>query len=205
MPRRLAVLVSTLAAALAAQGALAADDDFIRKGLYVSFGGNYGWDVLVGQNLNESLALVPPNDIDVTGSWGMNLRGGYRWCPYFATELQVEHLLSFSIFNDKFITATANMKFIAPFQYLQPYALFGLGPSYAKLVDDTSIALRFGGGLDYALGRHWSVNVEMTYVMPFNEGVVDNEALQAMATPPGTLTLDELDYVALNFGFSYRF
>jgi len=180
---RFAATVLTAVLAGWASSASAADTEFGRSGPYLGGGGIYAF---------ESFNV---DDYSPDGSWGYELKGGYRFNEWFALEVDWEHLLSFddsdySNGETKQYLASVNGK-VYPFHgIIQPYALVGVG--YSNVNDthlinkdaDTGVGFLFAGGVDIYVHRNFGFYAQAGYILP-----------------------TETDYgaIPINFGLFYRF
>jgi hypothetical protein len=78
-------------------------------------------------------------------------------------------------------TLSADVRFIIPTRYVQPYALVGLGPSFTNVVrwngaqntplqNSVSGAIPMAVGLATQLSKHWGVSAEAGYQRSFGGG-----------------------------------
>ncbi len=148
-------------------------------------------------------------------SSGVDLRLGWRWNRWVATELRYEWLegfdstgpvpglnvpgLDLSRGGVELDTHQVMLsgKFYPCEGRLQPYATLGLGalivntelraPQFAKPFRiDAGFASRLGAGLDFALSRHWVLNFEGAYLL-------------------GTGAVERERYGSIGLGLRYRF
>ena len=166
----LRVGLAFLFVSLALQTARADDPDFGRSGAYIGVGASRT------ANLVEAFLDGTPvlEDIDVSNSWGVNTRLGYRLTSWFALEAEYEWLDRMNASLDgvhvgslQMQSATANLRFIVPLRRFQPYFLLGAGaifidvdtPFSTLTVDHSAFAGRVGLGLDVYLTENVLVNV----------------------------------------------
>jgi len=172
-----------LALSLAASGAFA--QDYARTGAYAQLNGVASFDNFDG---------VPSSAFGT--AIGVSGRLGYRFDPRFAVEGQVEYTGDFVDCCSVDLTGTLvtlNGKFFVMQEQLQPYLLAGIGGAFANAdapgfgsFDDSSFALKFGGGLDFYLNERFGLTLEAAYNI-------------------GTGDLDDFSYTGLGWGAFYRF
>jgi len=161
---RLAATVSAAVLVGWATCAMALDDEYGRSGPYLGAGGLYAFEDFSGS----------PSATTPDGSWGYDLKGGYRFNEYFALEVGWQHMVSFDdpAGDTELWMVAANGKVYPFYGIIQPYALFGLGfcgvddSRAASSRDTTGFGMRFGGGLDVYITRNWAVSVEAGYFLP---------------------------------------
>ncbi|MFN2375022.1 MAG: outer membrane beta-barrel protein [Candidatus Binatia bacterium] len=127
------------------------------------------------------------------GSWGYNLRGGYRFNGYFALEIDWEQYVGFNhSTGDSDIWLIGLGGIFYPFQgIVQPFLGVGLGwssveDSRAPAEDDDGIAMLFDAGLDVYITRNWALTTSVGYYLP-------------------TSGVSNYDAIPLRFGVMYRF
>jgi len=152
------------------------ESPFHREGFYFGIAGAYLFDQGLGNYLEDAFDEVigaynlgrvdpssPVKSIDVSSgsSVGINARGGYRFLPWLAAELQLEYVppieADVQVFNSslqtipgqtfqrvvdtlreemqsthELFTSTINLKFLFPMGRIQPYALGGAGLVYSQ-------------------------------------------------------------------------
>jgi hypothetical protein len=180
---RVAAAVS--AAVLAGWAAVAsAQDEFGRSGPYIGAGGVYAWE-----NFSGSASATTPDD-----SWGYDIKGGYRFNPWFALEANWQQYVGFDdpAGDTDIWMAALNFKLFPLHGRIQPFA--SVGPGWSATNDDRAassrdsngFAVRFDGGLDVYLARNWAFTMAAGYVLQ---------------------TSGRSDYgvVPLSFGVIYRF
>ncbi len=139
---------------------------------------------------------------NVDESFGFGARLGYRFHPHLAAELHSEWIEGFDLqqfpgdhSEIRTWTTTANGKLYFGHARLQPYVLAGLGLQRAWVrnptpggvnFDDVVFVGRFGGGIDYQIDSHLSLNLESSYLMPTGD-------------------LDDYDTVSIGLGLLFRF
>jgi len=161
--------------------------DFARNGVYLGVAGTYAFE-----NFDT------PGSLDADDTLGLNARLGYRLHPYVSAELEFEWLEGFDLnvagAEVEAWALTANAKGHLMTGRIQPFLLVGLGIMQAE-IDGAGVfgdpkqegfAARFGGGVDVYATENFVVSVGADYVLPTGD-------------------LDGLDYVALQWGFQYRF
>jgi opacity protein-like surface antigen len=160
------------------------ESPFHRQGFYAGLAGTYAFDQGLSNYLEDTFteltdawnarrgtdpsvpALTSPiknNDVNASGSVGVNARVGYRMRPWFAGELQVEYVpplyTEVEIENKtlgttgtsaatqvaivetmpsrhELVTATANARIFFPTGRVQPYMLGGMGFVYSQTTGD---------------------------------------------------------------------
>lgn len=202
LPASLAVLVVCLALGLAQSEARADDDpDFARPGVYIGVGASRS------ANLVEAFLDGTPvlEDIDVSNSWGVNARLGYRVGSWFAVEAEYEWLDPFNArLNGVDIgtlgiqSATVNLRFIGPFGRFQPYFLLGAGAAFFSVddtpftdqlsVDDSAFAGRLGLGIDVYLIESLYLNVGAEAILSPAEVKLNTGTFEVSETGLGGIT-----------------
>lgn len=203
-----------------ATSALAADDGFARKGLYIAAGGSYGIESIDASPLATLLTTTLSSD----NSWGLNVRAGNRLESWLAFELQYEWMDGFDIDQSTGSVAlpgpgtvavyepdifTVNAKFFLPFWRAQPYLLVGGGIATYDLVvsggintlsrSSSGFAFRAGAGVDAYITRHLVCFAEATYV-------INSDSPTWPATGTSTApTINDLYYASISAGLAYRF
>ncbi len=187
----------SVAVLLLTVGWASADDDdeetgFQRPGWYVGAGGTYAV---------EDFSNTGAQNFDDSG--GVFGYVGYRYNPYFATDLLFEWIDEFDDSMSKFdrvYSITVNGKLylpldelLPPLERVQPYVLGGFGllsrrEKFAGGVDDTEgrFTGRLGGGVDFYITDKLVLTGSAAYMLP-------------------TAGLDDLNFVSLGFGIQYRF
>lgn len=169
-------------AVLGSGSVASAAGEFGRSGPYLGAGGLYAIE-----NFDESAPIT-----DVENSWGYNLRGGYRFNEFFALELNWDHMLAFDIDpgtgDADFWVISASGKGYLTDGPIQPFlgAGLGYGSASAGTADETALAVRAAGGIDFYFSRNWAVTAEAGYIV-------------------GTGSLSDFDAVPLSVGVLYRF
>lgn len=197
-------------AVLFAAGVARAEDepDFGRSGAYVGVGASYN------VNLVEAFLDGTPilENIDVSNSWGVNTRLGYRVASWFAVEAEYEwldrmnaRLGGVDVGSLQVQSATANLRLVGPFGRFQPYLLLGAGALFSDVntsfnqltVDHTAFAGRIGLGLDIYLTQNLYLNAGA-------EGVLS--PAEVKLTAPGiSVSENGLGYVTIQAGLGWRF
>ncbi|GJL65634.1 MAG: hypothetical protein NPIRA05_06050 [Nitrospirales bacterium] len=167
--------------------------EFARNGFYIGAGGIYAIE-----NFSRTGAL------SFDDSLGFNLRVGYRLHPHIAIEAEGERTMGFDAKQFKgdveTWTATLNSKFFALTGRIQPYGLLGVGAMNATtdgfLVfvnsngstsrNETDVAFRYGGGVDFYLTKNWVIDIEGAYVDPRGD-------------------INSINYISVGGGLQYRF
>lgn len=193
------------------------EDDFGRSGFYIGLGGALTHLMDADRRLEDEFEGVfsdelPPDhsvEADAKTSFGLNGRGGYRFHPHFAAELEVDWHSPFDVEflvgteeQDRIelepLVFTANTKGYLFKDRFQPYAVLGIGLMTAELqfkrrdgslVEDerfTGFAARFGGGADLYITEHIVLNAEIRYVLP-------------------TGAVESFDMLSFGWGLQYRF
>jgi opacity protein-like surface antigen len=175
--------------------------DYARLGPYVGLGLTYTIPTFSLGSVEDLTGI----DLDTSSTLGFDARGGYRFHPNFAAELDVQYYSNFTIqalgvdlIDVDGWSLSGNLKGYPLLGRFQPYGLFGLGvyQLHASLAtpffDDasktaTDFALRFGGGMDFYINRNWVLTFEVSYVYP------------------PTSALNDFSVVPLVFGAQYRF
>lgn len=208
------LLVCAAPLSAAAQGE--ADEEWFANGWYVGLGGMYGVEFRADEAMGPMVEAPLGAGIgaSVDDSPGFASRLGWRQSSWLAAELQLDYLAGFDVraqgidwLSYRLLVMTVNAKFAAPMLgRLQPYGVVGVGLSkswidtsfaldgaYAAMPnlqppDDGAVgaAVRGGIGFDLYIAHGVALTTEASYVFPTG----DNE---------------KLDYLALEFGFSYSF
>lgn len=161
----------------------AAQADYARSGPYAA---------ALGVGAIETFDHTGPFDFSDGG--GFNIRGGWRFLPRLAAEMQFEYVAGFS---DQGIDIDIwnlmwNAKAFLLTDRWQPYALFGLGVAEANAdgpggsIDDHDFAIRVGGGLDFYVNEHVALTVESAWIKPTDD-------------------IKDVNYVTIGGGIQYRF
>ncbi len=184
-------------------------EDFARAGPYVGVGGSYVTDTFES-DLEDALdGVFPGVSVDIEESGGLNAVAGYRLLSFLAAELEYEWISEFDIALNGTKAATieahsltANLKWIAPIQRVQPYFLTGLGFTHAKLEDKlgfglskstTDFAGRLGVGIDVYLTSHVLLTAGANAVLTTTDFSVAGQKI------------DPIFYVGGQAGVQYRF
>lgn len=201
--------VAVFAVLLAASAARAdGEPDFTRSGAYLGVGASYN------VNLVEAFLDGTPilEDIDVSNSWGVNTRLGYRVGSWFALEAEYEwldrmnaRLAGVDVGSLQVQSATVNLRLIGPFARFQPYLLLGAGALFSDVntpfnqltVDHSAFAGRIGVGLDVYLTQNLYLNAGA-------EGVLSPAEVKLNV---GGINESEhgLGYVTIQAGLGWRF
>lgn len=155
-------------------------DDYSRAGWYA--GGNFAQ----GFNfITEVIDTKTGSKIDTEDTWGLNLRGGYRFNSWLAVEGIYEFMEGFETQSLLGSTTTRTStfmigpKFVLPFWRTQPYLGIGLGTQHGEFkyqvnsirdIDrngsksDWSLAMRPALGLDFYITEQIVANLELAGV-----------------------------------------
>lgn len=168
-------------------------------------------------------SVHPDCNTALDNSFGLNIRGGYRFNRWVSVEGQFEWIHGYTEknpFSDapnaraQGIAYSANARVYALEGRIQPYGLAGFGglSSWLTNVDCAAVGLRpgctdtynsvigrFGGGVDGYLTKHIALTAEFTYV-------VASEA-SAYNSWWGSVTDSNIDpnYMSFSWGLMYRF
>jgi hypothetical protein len=155
--------------------AAAGDEPFGRKGLYVAAGAAYGI---------ESMERVSGAGLDISDSWGIDARVGYRIAPHAAVEINSQYYTDFNV-NSKAgadvgsidgYVLTANGKIYPATGRVQPYAVLGVGFSafhgLGRDWSDVDPVLRLGGGVDLYIIKQLAAYVELSGSLPVSDDLV---------------------------------
>lgn len=182
--------------------------DFSRDGWYAGLNYAQGFNFIT-----EAIDTRTGGKLDTKGTWGFDMRGGYRFFSWFALEANYEYMNAFK--TDGFLgstdirssTITVGPKFLLPFWRVQPYFLLGFGAQHANLdfnsdrpllIDDGSGggwngAIRPALGLDIYATPHLVVNVELASVLV--AGKFENKEM----------SFSDPIYLSIGGGLQYRF
>jgi opacity protein-like surface antigen len=197
------VFLGALLVVLALRPGFAAEADEeadpARTGPYAGLGLVYGAPVF---DLEASEQRVGGGSLGDSPSFGLDLRGGYRFHPHFAAEGNFQWVSGMEIeqagqeLGDVSPwTLTANMKAFILTGTFQPYVVGGVGILHVKGDESVDLALpdsttgftgRIGGGADYYLRPDIVLNVELSAVLPAGQ-------------------VSRFRYLPLAFGAQYRF
>ena len=197
--RALTAGLTVLVVCLALGEARADDGGFARPGVYIGVGASRS------ANLVEAFLDGTPvlEDIDVSNSWGVNTRLGYRVASWFAVEAEYEWLDPFNASLDGvhvgtlgIQSATVNLRFIGPFGRFQPYLLLGAGagffsvdtPASGLMVDHSAFAGRIGLGIDVYLVENLYLNVGAEGMLSPAEVKLNTGSFQVSENGLGTVT-----------------
>jgi opacity protein-like surface antigen len=213
-----AVAAFALQAIVCSSVALTADPEaeqgeYSRRGLFAGFAGSYAFETFQDDAESDfQKVTVPSAALTVDDTAGFNGRVGYRCHERFSSEIQFEWLEGFdaqgsatgfgeiATIDFEPIVVTTNTKVHILTGRYQPFLLAGAGAmtADAKLNDkigglglssnqgENAFTMRFGGGIDLYATKNAVVTLEASYVLPVGD-------------------LDSLDYVAIGWGFQYRF
>ena len=197
--RALASGFTVLVVCLALGDARADDTGFARPGVYLGVGASRS------ANLVEAFLDGTPvlEDIDVSNSWGVNARLGYRVASWFAVEAEYEWLDPFNAsLNGAHVgtlgiqSATANLRLIGPFGRFQPYFLLGVGAAFFSVdspfsqltVDHSAFAGRIGLGIDVYLIENLYLNLGAEGVLSPAQVKLNTGSVQVSETGLGGIT-----------------
>jgi opacity protein-like surface antigen len=201
MARRLVLRLglAVLFVSLAVQTARADEPDFARSGPYIGVGASRT------ANLVEAFLDGTPilEDIDISNSWGVNTRLGYRLTSWFALEAEYEwldrmnaSLNGVNVGSLQMQSATANLRLIAPLGRFQPYFLLGAGAIFLNVdtpfnqleVDHSAFAGRVGLGLDVYLTENVLLNVGAEGLLSPAEVKLNTGSVSVSENGIGTVT-----------------
>ena len=204
----LRVCLPVLFVSLALHAARADDPDFGRSGPYIGVGASRT------ANLVEAFLDGTPilENIDVSNSWGVNTRLGYRLTSWFSLEAEYEwldrmnaSLGGVNVGSLQMQSATANLRLIAPLGRFQPYFLLGAGAIFLNVdtpfntlqVDHSAFAGRVGLGLDVYLTENVLLNVGA-------EGLLSPAEVK-LNTGSGSVSENGIGTVTFQAGLGFRF
>jgi hypothetical protein len=188
----------------------ASANEYYDRGAYLILGGLTGFQ-----------QFDAPDEADIGTSLGFELRGGYRFLPYFSAEGQMDFFTGFKLrtgdpeagdFQIDGFNFTANAKAYYPLGRFHPYALVGLGGMYAQLRTDQPVGTvcRPGYWGWWCSGVYGQVDEEFGFVTKFGGGLDiylgDMWAISLDATyvkPYGNI--DMLKYISFNWGVKFEF
>jgi opacity protein-like surface antigen len=198
------------AAALAQEDDEEQKSDFGHTGFYIGVGATLTALLDSKKTFEDELGAPTAVEMDVGDSFGVNGRGGYRFHPHIATELEVEWHSPFTVdyavgevgigkAEWEPLVFTANLKGFLFKSRFQPYGVVGIGVMTGELdIDEdaglglsrsdrmTGFAARFGGGGDLYITKHILLNAEIRYVLP-------------------TCDVNGFDMLSFGWGIQYRF
>ena len=214
------VLVAAPAGAQRSFGDNFRGQDFVNTGGYMVLGGLTGFEVFQadgGQQFDNSLGFV--------------LKGGARFNPYIAAEVEGNFLSGFDTVIDltqipggvppglpPFVgltvdggNITANAVVYFPLGRIQPKAILGVGGMWARLRTTNAVTVVCGGGFYwYCRGAYAQLGSNGGFVMRYGGGadvyIGEDWALTLEASfvqPFGGI--EELRYVNLNWGVRFDF
>lgn len=167
--------------------------DYNRPGFYLGLGPSF-----FAENFEGNIGRLGACD-----TWGFHARAGYRFLDFLAVEGLYEFANDFGDeINDnnryrlQSNVFTANLKAIAPLGRVQPYLGGGVGfmkPNQSRVgvfqnfdFDRFDFTGRVNGGLDFYLTDQISLGADANWVIPTN-------------------TLEDLEYISVNFGGRFIF
>ena len=201
------VILLSVPAAVAQDDQSSSEQDFSSPAFYIGLGGATGIDMAAEDELNSLLEELgyAGAKMDIKSAIGFNAKIGARAGPHVATEVQFEYLPEFDWkvpVGDTSITAlqtsmlavTANLKLFLLTGRIQPFALIGVGGTFAKLSSPilpgsqsfSGYALRGGGGVNVYLTEHIAVSADVSYLFPAGD-------------------TRHLDYLSIGWGLQYKF
>jgi opacity protein-like surface antigen len=200
--RKIIVIVSailTLAIPAAAQ-----DSEFARPGPYFGIGGSAAFYTSIESGIEDMLkALEYAGRVDVDTTVGPDVRGGYRFCPWAALEVQYEFLPNTNLAIGKVRileietrAITGNVKIFLFHGRMQPFLVAGIGGVRQEVEDalnfglsesEWGFAARFGGGFDFYLSKNIALSFDLTYLLPRDE-IMDVDG----------------DYLSIGYGVAFR-
>jgi opacity protein-like surface antigen len=171
--------------------------DYARNGFYLIGAATYAIeDFDIDDELGEAAGPSDSGSSLFDDSWGFNVRGGYRFHPHVAAEVEYDWYDDFLDVDGASLEAwalTANLKLYALTGCIQPYALLGAGMASFDasvdgegLADEEDFVARFGGGVDVYVTENIAITGDASYMMPTGD-------------------LEDLDFVALSLGAMWRF
>ena len=200
------ILLASTAAAEQSGHWFRADDEFNRPGFYVGLNAIYATN-----SFSDDVEDVLNDQVAANNTGGLNVRAGYRFTSWFATEFLYEWTRRFVYTNtpDAHVveqqtdSLIANAKLILPFWRVQPYLNLGIGAQKsviqlrAPLPPERDSAWLFTGrpafGLDFLAMKHLTVNVELAGVLAAQEPNSISDAAK------------NLFYLTVGGGLTYRF
>ena len=195
------VLLSISTAAVAA-GQETREVDNNRRGAYFGIGIAHAWPSFGDQ--------IGDNDGNWHSGLGLNARGGYRFNRYLAAEGNLDFTNRFKAKENiggstlrnaiRTTSSTVNAKAILPLDWIQPYAMGGIGFQAATLQEHVgnvrsketnyNFVGRLAIGIDIMLHKNLGWHVEAAGILPSGGSFG---------------TDDNLNMVILNTGFRYVF
>jgi opacity protein-like surface antigen len=184
------------------------DEDLYRKpGVFLTAMAVYGIPAPQRQLEHDIERKFDTRGADVEGSFGLDLRAGYRLNPRLALEGQFEWLRRLQVESRpsgggekrtediRVSTFTGNAKGYVLTGRIQPYGVLGAGWMFSELKSDgpgssdhdDGFLIRFGGGADFYASEDIALTLEASYVLAPGGGVND------------------LDHVSLSAGLTLRF
>ncbi len=205
---RRARYVFVLLASLALLPTSAGADDFDRDGWYLGLNYAQGFNFV-----QEAVDAISGGDLDSGDTWGLNVRGGYRFFSWLALEVNYEFMDNFTT-NGSFgstdiqsNTITVGPKFLIPTWRIQPYLLLGFGTQGATLdftrafprlygdgrTTDWNPAARPGLAIACYITQNVVANLEVAGVLV--AGKFENQSM----------SLSDPIYLSIGGGLQYRF
>lgn len=194
------------------------DTEFNRKGWYAGMGAAWGKD-LFEEDIEGALKGV----VDVTDTWGLNARLGYRLRRWFAFEVQWEWMDNFQttiadasdteIASFTTHTITANAKILLLRNKVQPYFLLGAGGQYGDFKGQTvavPAAISSSGQVSLPSSSSWDFAGRLGGGVDiyFNKNVLMNVEAAVVGSAgdfgrPGR-EIEDILYLSVGGGFQYR-
>ncbi len=156
------------------------EDETVRPGAFLGVSGVY-----VLENVSNT------NGAQKSNSGGISARVGWRWGPYFATEVQTEWLDDFADLGDDGFLITGNGKGYYPIDMFHPYILAGAG--FIQVPVDKTGDLK--EGFTFRVGMGMELYATDNFVVTFDGQYV----------APTSSDTDDADFGVLMAGLMYRF
>jgi hypothetical protein len=228
MIRGLIVAISTMVMAMGtANAANFSGGDWVNTGGYLFLGGLTAWENFDLKPINTGAGIQDPK---FSTSFGFSIKGGYRFMPFLAAEIEgnflsgmdttiivQEQAIPFRNFPADLTVdggiITGNILAYLPLGRLQPYGLFGLGGSWMNLRSRYPVTTVCGPGWYwgwYCSGAYARLADGGGFVIKGGGGmdfmVTEDWALTFEATyvkPFGDLS--QLAYTNFNWGVRFNF
>jgi opacity protein-like surface antigen len=172
-------------------GTALAEGDGQGSQVYLGLGAGFGFE-----NFDDTGGL------DFDEAFGLDIWGGYRFVPLFATEVQLEYLNGFdtTIFgvdvDGQAVAFTGNAKLFPLAEVsdrVEPFLYAGIGVGWFEFdvgpfgtTDESDFIARFGGGIDLYVTESVAFQGSASYVLTTGD-------------------LEDLDWISLVAGMQYRF